>query len=44
MTNVQIADDAPASSRVDCFRTVIALVRRIERQFDVTSEYRWRVR
>ena len=44
MTNAQIANDAPVSSRFGCFRPAIALARRIERQFDVTSEYRWRVR
>ena len=44
MTTVQMAVDAPVSSRVDCFRTAISLVRRIERQFAVTSEYCWRVR
>ena len=44
MTNIQIAVVAPVPSRFGCFRAAIALVRRIERQFDVTSEYRWRIR
>ena len=44
MTDVQIAADTPVSSRFGCFRPAIAFARRIERQFDVTSEYRWRIK
>ncbi len=40
MTNVQIADDAPVSSRFGCFRPAIVLVRRIVRQFEVKRQYR----
>ena len=38
MTDVRIARDAPVSSRFGCFRPALALVRRIERQFDVAWE------
>ena len=41
MTDVQIADEEPVSSRVECVRPAITHVRRIGQQFQLKRQYRW---